>query len=224
MTPLEVRVPPDVAAPVDALGKEAGSRHPLVSVIEHVIRDRVRVAPAEPVGDVSNSSSSTRVTGRDYVDGLVGDSDTQGAVRESAASAQVDAEGYVGGLVGRNDRTVCDSEADGKVPGTGSNQPRRCASVLVAGSSTILPYVPVAMLGIHVSVTQWWKNRSVFLYWFGPQITESAPEVKHIIDCPVNETFLISHEELHRQFLVGNSVERRSAIPNLRDNPLFNEA
>lgn len=76
MAPLEVRVPPDVAAPVDALGKEAGSRRPLVSVIEHVIRDRVRVAPAELVGDVSNSSSSTRVTERDYVGGLIGDNDT----------------------------------------------------------------------------------------------------------------------------------------------------
>jgi hypothetical protein len=42
-------------------------------------------------------------------------------VRESAASARVDGEDYVGGLVGRNDETVCDSEADGKVSGSGSN-------------------------------------------------------------------------------------------------------
>jgi hypothetical protein len=45
----------------------------------------------------------------------------QEAVRESAASAQINAEDYVGGLVGRNDGTVCDSQADGKVSGSGSN-------------------------------------------------------------------------------------------------------
>ena len=42
-------------------------------------------------------------------------------MRGTAASARVDGEDYVGGLVGRNDGTVCDSKADGKVSGSGSN-------------------------------------------------------------------------------------------------------
>lgn len=91
MTPLEVRVPPDVATPVDALGKEAGSRRPLVSVIEHVIRDRVRVAPAEPVGDVSNASSSTESPGETTLAGSSATATSKGRcvkvrrVRESMA-------------------------------------------------------------------------------------------------------------------------------------------
>jgi len=71
-------------------------------------------------GGVSDSYSTTMVTGNDYVGGLVGSND--GTISKSYATGMVDGDDRVGGLVGWNrDGTISDSTASGTVTGTGLN-------------------------------------------------------------------------------------------------------
>jgi len=68
-------------------------------------------------GSVSNVHSEIKVTGRNYVGGLIGK--FRGVLNRSSAKESVVGRSYVGGLIGRTNGSVSASHSEGSVTGTG---------------------------------------------------------------------------------------------------------
>src|SRR5690554_488888 len=68
-------------------------------------------------GSVSNVHSEIKVTGQNYVGGLIGK--FRGVLNRSSAKESVVGRSYVGGLIGRTNGSVSASHSEGSVTGTG---------------------------------------------------------------------------------------------------------